>query len=89
MNRRALRGGFGPGVAAKRRIVYNARLAHPAETPMALLVRIYFNAVFGALGGLIGWMLFGVFGNKNPAPGLPAILQMFLGGGGLFGWLVR
>jgi hypothetical protein len=28
---------------------------------MALLTRIYFNAVFGALGGLIGWMLFGVF----------------------------
>ena len=28
---------------------------------MALLTRIYFNAVFGALGGLLGWMLFGVF----------------------------
>ena len=27
---------------------------------MALLGRIYFNAVFGALGGLLGWMLFGV-----------------------------
>ena len=33
---------------------------------MALLVRIYFNAVFGALGGLLGWMLFGVFGDKQP-----------------------
>jgi hypothetical protein len=33
---------------------------------MALLSRIYFNAVFGALGGLLGWMLFGVFGEKNP-----------------------
>jgi hypothetical protein len=32
---------------------------------MALLSRIYFNAVFGALGGLIGWMLFGVFVEKN------------------------
>lgn len=28
---------------------------------MALLARIYFNAVFGALGGLVGWMLYGVF----------------------------
>ncbi len=34
---------------------------------MALLSRIYFNAVFGALGGLLGWMLFGVFGNKSAA----------------------
>ncbi len=34
---------------------------------MALLVRIYFNAVFGALGGLLGWMLFGVFGEINPS----------------------
>jgi Inner membrane component of T3SS, cytoplasmic domain len=32
---------------------------------MALLTRIYFNAVFGALGGLLGWMLFGVFVDKN------------------------
>lgn len=47
---------------------------------MALLVRIYFNAVFGALGGLLGWMLFGVFGNKNPGTDLAQILQMFLGG---------
>ena len=31
---------------------------------MALLTRIYFNAVFGALGGLLGWMLFSVFGSK-------------------------
>src|SRR2546425_539083 len=33
---------------------------------MPLLVRIYFNAVFGALGGLLGWMLFGAFGEKVP-----------------------
>ena len=26
---------------------------------MALFSWIYFNAVFGALGGLLGWMLFG------------------------------
>jgi hypothetical protein len=31
---------------------------------MAILSRIYFNAVFGALGGLLGWLLFGVFGNR-------------------------
>jgi hypothetical protein len=31
---------------------------------MALLSRLYWNAVFGALGGLVGWMLFGVFGDK-------------------------
>jgi hypothetical protein len=31
---------------------------------MGLLTRIYFNAVFGALGGLVGWMLFSIFGNK-------------------------
>ena len=29
-----------------------------------LLSRIYFNAVYGALGGLLGWLLFGVFGEK-------------------------
>ena len=34
---------------------------------MALLTRIYYNAVFGALGGLFGWMLFGVLGDKNPS----------------------
>lgn len=28
---------------------------------MARLVQIYYNAVFGALGGLLGWMLFGIF----------------------------
>jgi hypothetical protein len=55
---------------------------------VALLVRIYFNAVFGALGGLMGWMLFGVFGNKTAAI---AELQMLLGGaliGGTIGYFV-
>jgi hypothetical protein len=33
---------------------------------MAILSKMYFNAVFGALGGLLGWMLFGVFGEKVP-----------------------
>jgi len=28
---------------------------------MSLLIRIYFNAVFGGLGGLLGWILFGAF----------------------------
>jgi hypothetical protein len=55
---------------------------------MALLVRVYFNAVFGALGGLLGWMLFGVLGEPNPAyPWLNALL----GGacvGGAIGYFV-
>jgi hypothetical protein len=55
---------------------------------MALLVRVYFNGVFGALGGLLGWMLFGVFGDKNPPQNL-VIPQLLLGGaliGGLIGY---
>ena len=55
---------------------------------MALLARIYFNAVFGALGGLLGWMLFGVFGDKTDERYLP---QMLLGGafiGGAIGGFV-
>jgi hypothetical protein len=54
---------------------------------MALLVRIYFNAVFGALGGLLGWLLFGVFGDRNYS----SLGQQLLGGaliGGLIGYLV-
>jgi hypothetical protein len=34
---------------------------------MAILSKMYFNAVFGALGGLLGWMLFGVLGERNPS----------------------
>jgi len=58
--------------------------------PMALLVRIYFNAVFGALGGLLGWLLFGVFGDKS-APQDRLTAQMLLGGaliGGVIGYFV-
>src|SRR6516162_8946126 len=44
---------------------------------MALLVRIYFNAVFGALGGLIGWMLLGAFLD----PTMPNLAQWLVGGG--------
>lgn len=54
---------------------------------MALLARIYFNAVFGALGGLIGWMLFGIFVNLSGADDR----QWLLGGaiiGGSIGYFV-
>src|SRR5262249_51861549 len=34
------------------------------RTHMALLTRIYFNAVFGALGGLLGWVLFGFLSDR-------------------------
>jgi MFS family permease len=57
---------------------------------MPLLVRIYFNAVFGALGGLLGWMLFGVFGDKS-APDERVTAQLLFGGaliGGLIGYFV-
>jgi MFS family permease len=64
---------------------------------MGLLSRVYFNAVFGALGGLLGWLLFGVFGEKNPSP-RPALgflthedLNLLLGGsliGGLIGYFI-
>lgn len=54
---------------------------------MALLLRIYLNAVFGALGGLLGWVLFGVFGDKQNS----TFAQQLVGGaliGGLIGYLV-
>src|SRR5262245_60029844 len=55
---------------------------------MPLVSRIYYNAVFGALGGLLGWMLFGVFGEKLPSS-VPA--NALLGGaliGGIIGYFV-
>jgi len=64
---------------------------------MALLVRVYYNAVFGGLGGLLGWMLFGVFGDKNPGDRSAFLffsehhVNMLLGGaiiGGVIGYLV-
>ena len=64
---------------------------------MALLSRIYFNAVFGALGGLLGWMLFGVFGERNPSTERTPLLltqedlNLLLGGaliGGAVGYFV-
>jgi hypothetical protein len=57
---------------------------------MALFGRIYFNAVFGALGGLLGWMLFGVFG-KSQYPKGEEIFQLILCGvivGGSIGYFV-
>jgi hypothetical protein len=57
---------------------------------MALVTRVYFNAVFGALGGLLGWMLFGIFGDKN-APNDRVTLQLLLGGafiGGAIGYFL-
>lgn len=55
---------------------------------MALLSRLYFNAVFGALGGLLGWMLYGAFGDQNAEN---FRVQMLLGGsiiGGTIGYFV-
>ncbi len=50
---------------------------------MALVTRIYFNAVFGALGGLLGWMLFSIFGNQVGAEG--ALTRQLLQDGALIG----
>jgi hypothetical protein len=57
---------------------------------MALFVRVYFNAVFGALGGLLGWLLFGILGDKT-ATDDRLTLQILLGGaliGGVIGYFV-
>jgi hypothetical protein len=54
---------------------------------MALVGRIYFNAVFGALGGLLAWALFGVFGDRHSA----GVFQQILGGafiGGFIGYFI-
>ncbi len=47
---------------------------------MAILSKMYFNAVFGALGGLLGWMLFGVLGERNPSEQY-LNFNLLLGGG--------
>lgn len=58
---------------------------------MGLVTRIYFNAVFGALGGLLGWMLFSIFGKKvvgeNESFALKLLFDGALVGGGI-GYLV-
>ena len=51
---------------------------------MALLTRIYFNAILGGLGGLLGWMIYGIFGVKNVPDGYDyvyALLTGFIVGG--------
>ena len=64
---------------------------------MALASRIYFNAVFGGLGGLFGWMLFGILGDTNPSSQRAFLMfshedvNLFLGGaliGGMVGYFV-
>ncbi|MBM3994045.1 MAG: FHA domain-containing protein [Planctomycetes bacterium] len=65
---------------------------------MAILSKMYFNAVFGALGGLLGWMLFGVLGDRAPSDQEAAFLfltkldvNLLLGGaiiGGSIGYFV-
>ncbi len=64
---------------------------------MAILSKMYFNAVFGALGGLLGWMLFGVLGDRNPSNDKAFLflsyldLNLLLGGatiGGSIGYFV-
>ncbi|HEV3238577.1 MAG TPA: FHA domain-containing protein [Gemmataceae bacterium] len=57
---------------------------------MPLFDRIYFNAVFGGLGGLLGWMLFAVFGDKSASQDQVGA-QLILGGaciGGVIGYFV-
>jgi hypothetical protein len=52
--------------------------------------RVYFNAVFGGLGGLLGWLLFGIFGDRA-APSEQVTAQLALGGaliGGSIGYLL-
>src|SRR5262245_58685398 len=56
---------------------------------MSLLTRIYYNGVFGALGGLVGWMLFSIFGAKLTERSLN--LRLLLDGailGGSIGYFV-
>jgi hypothetical protein len=58
---------------------------------MSILSKMYFNAVFGALGGLLGWMLFGILGEKLPDSTLWEHANLLLGGaiiGGMIGYFV-
>src|SRR5437868_3970831 len=60
---------------------------------MGLVTRIYYNVVFGGLGGLLGWMLFGIFGDKTDDRYLLPLLrvQPLLGGaciGGAVGYFL-
>src|SRR4051794_29779662 len=51
--------------------------------PMGLLTKVYFNAVFGALGGLLGWVLCSTFG--NPKASEDAVTRQLLQDGALIG----
>jgi hypothetical protein len=53
----------------------------------SLVTRIYFNAVFGGLGGLLGWMLLGVFFDAR-ATGLDRFLLAGVLIGGSIGFFV-
>lgn len=58
--------------------------------PMALFDRVYFNAVFGGLGGLFGWMVFAILGDALGRNDEWAG-QLVLGGafiGGIIGYFV-
>src|ERR1043165_6722040 len=64
---------------------------------MAILSKMYYSAVFGALGGLLGWMLFGILGERNPSKETAFLflsylaLNLLLGGaviGGAIGYVV-
>src|SRR6516162_6924289 len=74
-----------------------ARRAPEMRTSMPLLLRVYYNAVFGALGGLLGWMSYAVFCFKNPGSDSAFLfftrqdMNSFLGGaliGGAIGLLI-
>lgn len=57
---------------------------------MELLTRLYYNAVYGALGGLIGWMLYGAFGDKNASDNYKLLQFLLMGAliGGAIAFLV-
>jgi hypothetical protein len=50
---------------------------------MDLVTRVYYNAVFGGLGGLLGWLLFSIFSDKQIAE--ERINQRFLLDGAIVG----
>jgi hypothetical protein len=57
---------------------------------MALLSRIYYNGVFGALGGLFAWLVYGVFGEPTPS-GFGRVIETIFAGiivGGIVGCFV-
>lgn len=49
---------------------------------MTIFFRVYYRAIFGALGGLLGWMLFGALGDRNTTDDAQQFQQL------LGGWCV-